>query len=117
MPIIYRDDGDWGTGKGANLTPVEVDGNFWSIHERVTELETNPPAAISIAGFEVADNMLTIQMSDSSTFGPFPMPLVPLRWVGEWQASTTYFKNDFFSTGWRALSGPGGACQRDHLRQ
>lgn len=36
-----------GTGKGTNLTAVDVDENFNEIEQRMESLEDNPPTAVS----------------------------------------------------------------------
>lgn len=101
MGMTFRtDDGTkWGAGKGANLDPVEVDENFWEVMERLTDLETNPPAAISIDSFEVNNNQMTIHMTDGSTQGPFTIPTAEWHWTGEWRTNTVYLINDMFSFG------------------
>jgi len=35
MAIIYRTAGAWGPGNLINLTPTQVDNNFWELHGRV----------------------------------------------------------------------------------
>ena len=61
MGIVYRTDDNarWGAGKGSNLTPAEVDLNFWEVIERLVALETDPPTAISIDDVSVAGNQMT----------------------------------------------------------
>lgn len=104
MTIIYRTAGSWGVGKGSNLTAAEVDGNFNDLDTRVTEIETNPPNAISIDSIDVTGNLMTITMTDASTLGPFVLPTARFRWVGEWQANTEYFENDVFFKGLSVFS-------------
>ena len=48
MPLIYRNAGPWGPGKGARLTSLEADGNVYDLDSRLRNVELNPPAAVSI---------------------------------------------------------------------
>jgi len=79
MTITYRGDGAWGTGKGSNLTPGEVDGNFHDLDSRVDALETVPPEPIEISLITQAGDTITVHMSDGSTHGPFNLPYAPQR--------------------------------------
>ncbi len=99
MSIVYRtDDGArWGAGKGSNLTPAEVDVNFWEVIQRLVSLETNPPSAVSIDDITVAGNQMTVHLTDGSTRGPFILPTAQWRWTGAWRTSMVYFVNDIFS--------------------
>ena len=53
MPLVYRNAGAWGAGKGARLTSLEADGNVYDLDVRVQSLEQNPPLAIGIDHFAV----------------------------------------------------------------
>ena len=70
MPLIYRNAGAWGPGKGARLTSLEADGNVYDLDSRVLNLELNPPA-ISSRGAAAS--------TWSSTITPAtrPLPLMP----------------------------------------
>jgi hypothetical protein len=96
---VYRTDDDsrWGTGKGSNLAPHEVDQNFWDIIQRIVDLENNPPDAVSIRDFSVSGNQLTIHMTDGTDKGPFTIPTSQWRWTGPWSPNTAYSVNDIFS--------------------
>lgn len=94
MAIVYRTAGAWGPGKGANLTPAEVDGNFYDLHGRVDTLETTPPTPNNIANITASGSQLTVIMDDASTFGPFTMPTARFTWIGDWAAATAYAIND-----------------------
>ncbi|TCN30352.1 hypothetical protein [Sinorhizobium americanum] len=74
MTIIYRTAGAWGAGKGSNLTPDEVDENFYDHEQRIAEMEENPPSPVEISNITQAGNTITVHMSDGSTFGPFNLP-------------------------------------------
>lgn len=73
MTTIYRTAGAWGSGKGSNLTPAEVDGNFYGHETRIVTLEAVGGPVI-ITNITSDGTSLTVHMSDSSTFGPFAIP-------------------------------------------
>lgn len=97
MTVIYRTAGAWGAGKGANLTPAEVDGNFYDHEGRIATLEGTPPTPNNIANITVSGSQFTVIMDDASTFGPFTIPTARWNWTGDWADATTYGVNDFFS--------------------
>jgi len=74
MPIIYRTTGAWGPGKGSNLTPSEVDENFYDHELRIADIEASPPEPNQIANIIQTGDTITIVMEDASTFGPFTLP-------------------------------------------
>ena len=78
MAIIYRTSGAWGPGKGANLEPAEVDGNFFDLGTRVDFIEDNPPAAVVPIAMSIEGSALTIGLSNGDVLGPvtitMPMP-------------------------------------------
>jgi hypothetical protein len=96
MAIIYRTAGAWGAGNGANLTPAQVDGNFWDLHGRVDTLETTPPAPNNIANISASGSQMTITMDDASTF-TVTMPTARLTWTGDWADATAYGVNNVFA--------------------
>ncbi len=87
MPdITYRTDGAWGSGKGADLTPVEVDLSFWSIEVRLTAIETSPPSPLEISNITVTGGLMTVFMDGGGSFGPFDVkaienPQAPVKTV------------------------------------
>lgn len=99
VAIVYRTDDPvkWGPGKGSNLSPTEIDNNFWEIVQEFASLVSN--AAISID--EITDNgdgTLSIKLTDNSIQGPFAIPATAFKWRGTWLPSTTYFRNDLVTT-------------------
>lgn len=99
MALIYRNDGAWGPGKGARLTSLEADGNVFDLDARLHNVETNPPAAVSIDHLSVSGNALTIYLTDGSSRGPFTLPSASWRWAGEWQPLTAYYALDVVAQG------------------
>lgn len=93
--LTYRTAGAWGAGKGSNLTPAEVDNNFWlTLQWFITEVAALP-SANGIANITVsADNVLDIYLDDGTHFGPFNIATKTMTWQGEWQPSTAYSLND-----------------------
>jgi hypothetical protein len=96
MTIIYRTDGAWGSGKGSNLSPAEVDGNFHDVDTRVTTIEDNPVEPIAPIAINIEGSAFTMGLSNGDTLGPiaitYPMP----TWRGNWAPSIAYSEMDFF---------------------
>jgi hypothetical protein len=88
--FVTDDAGKWGTGKGAPLIAAEADGNFWELLSRVDTLETGSLQPVSIDHITGDNGAITIFLTDGSQQGPFPMPVPPLIFRGEWQNSTSY---------------------------
>lgn len=98
VSLIYRLDGPGHTGKGSNLTPAEVDQNFQDIETAIEDLENNSPIPVGIVEFTVdsATNTFMVYLSDGSNFGPFPLPIIAMKWQGEWDSGRSYNPNDLF---------------------
>ena len=94
MTITYRTAGAWGAGKGADLTPAEVDANFRDVVGRVETLEDalNGPAAPETITLD-DDAVMTFTLTDASTHTIRP-PFKAMNWRGEWQPSTIYSRWD-----------------------
>jgi len=95
MTILYRTDGAWGAGKGANLVPAEVDENFYDVDQRIEYLQDNPPEAITPVAINISGGLFTMQMSDGSTLGPIVMTYPVPQWRGDWMPATPYAEMDF----------------------
>jgi hypothetical protein len=94
MAIIYRTAGPWGAGKGANLVPGEVDGNFYDVNRRLLTVEGEMPLLISIAFFSVSGSSFYIHMTNGTIQGPYQLPQQAWNFRGPWIASTSYYVND-----------------------
>ena len=94
MTVNYRTAGAWGVGLGRNLTPAEVDGNFWDHEQRIDDIEDNPPAAIGISNITSNGSQFIVYLENGTSFGPFDLPVAAFRSRGEWAAVTAYFIND-----------------------
>jgi hypothetical protein len=96
MALIYRTSGPWGTGKGTNLVPAEVDENFYDLDGKITYLQDNPPEAITPIAINIEAGLFTMGMSDGSTLGPIVMAMPVPQWRGDWTPATPYAEMDFF---------------------
>lgn len=95
--LTYRTVGPWGPGKGADLTPAEIDQNFYDTALALFELESNPPQANGIAEITVTGATMSIILDDLTVEGPFTLPTATFVFVGPWAPTTQYFVNDVFS--------------------
>jgi hypothetical protein len=98
MTITYRTAGAWGLGKGGNLTPGEVDGNFYELSQRIDSVGDGLVPA-EIDAITLVGNQLTFVLTDAREFGPYTIPRAAFRFVGSWAASTSYLGNDVIETG------------------
>ena len=94
MTIVYRTAGAWGAGKGADLTPAEVDSNFRDLFLRALTLQTatyrpSPPQTLTLD----SDGVIDITLENANSFSIRP-PFVPFNWRGMWQPSTFYARWD-----------------------
>ncbi len=98
MTIIYRttNASEWGSGKGSNLTPEQVDNNFWEVQKAIAAIEIKEGVGIESA-FVVDGNQLYFNMTDGSVVGPIEMPTVTLNPRGEWRSGIAYAVNDLFT--------------------
>jgi hypothetical protein len=94
VAITYRTDGPWGTGKGSNLTPAEIDTNFHNLNEKVEE-EGPPP--VGIATIEVQGQTFVVILTDATELGPFPLPVAAFRWVGSYNDNAGFDPGDVFT--------------------
>lgn len=92
MSVIFRttDLLQWGAGKGSNLTAEEIDGNFWELLSRLTDIENDPASGTGIDYFVVAGDQLTVHLTDHSIIGPYTLPTAQFTNRGAWAAGITY---------------------------
>lgn len=98
--LLFRTDdlSRWGDGVARNLTPAEVDLNFWILLEMILGLGENPALPKQISSITVTDNQMTIHLSDGvTTYGPFDLPVASFTWRGNWTPATPYIKFDLFN--------------------
>lgn len=82
----------WGAGTGSGvdgkLTSLQGDENTYEAKIRIEALEGQE--AVSVSSITYTGSTITFNMSDSTTHGPFPLPVAMINPVGEWQADTHY---------------------------
>src|SRR5262249_12121504 len=96
--IVFRttDMDRWGTGKGANLVPLEVDENFWNLAEAIQDIIDNPVAPAEISDITLDETTMTVHLSNGNTYDVI-VPVASFTWRGEWAAATAYETLDVFS--------------------
>lgn len=100
MPILFREDDPissrW-SGLGRLLTIYEMDHNWYQIDTRITTLEDNYTATISIDTIsQPSSSTLLVTLTDATVLGPFTLPTAAFRDRGDWLADTPYLVNDTF---------------------
>lgn len=95
--MFYRTNGAWGVGLGVNLTPAQVDGNFYELRSDLDDVIANPPTPNNIASIAVSGTAMTITLDDATELGPFPLPVLQFRWRGDWAPTTLYATLDSFA--------------------
>lgn len=99
MPTYRTNDptGRW-TGKGSNLTAVEVDGNIYELRSAIDDLIASPPVAVSVASVSQSSDktQFTFNLTDGETIGPFTLPVLEPRWRDQWEPDTLYEVLDIF---------------------
>lgn len=98
MTTTYRTAGAWGAGSGADLTPAQVDTNFYDKETRLNALEALS-LAVGIDHITVSGDQMTIIMSDASTQGPFTLPTAEWNPRGIWQPASLYNALDVVTYG------------------
>jgi hypothetical protein len=76
MPVslTFRTAGAWGAGIGANLTPAQVDENFYELQEWIAAFEAADADPVGIANITQSGSTLTVHLTDSTALGPFQLP-------------------------------------------
>jgi len=93
-PIFRNDDETrWGTGKGSNLTPTEVDLNFWALLERIFALETGGAIPNGIANIFATGTVLTIVLDDATEYN-VDMPVLTFNPRGAYEPLADYLPLD-----------------------
>lgn len=92
LALNYRTVGAWGTGLGRRLTSAEVDGNFWAIAQAIDTFTADDP--VSISSISQSGNSITFHLTDTTTQGPFVLPIVSLTPRGDWTTATDYDYRD-----------------------
>jgi hypothetical protein len=82
--------GAWGSGLARPLTAAEADGNVHNLAAAIQNLIDNPVEGVSVTNIAVSGRQVTFYMSDSSTYGPFTLPVATPRYRGQWAALASY---------------------------
>lgn len=98
MTQTYRttDLARWGVGQGFNLTPAQVDINFWDLIQRMIMQEARPDPSAGIDYFEIIGINLYVHMTDSTVLGPYELPTTTFNDRGDWTPETLYSAMDTF---------------------
>jgi hypothetical protein len=95
MPT-YRTNGAWGSGIGVNLTPAQVDNNFYELRTDLDDVIANPPTADGLASVTQSGFYLTFHTTLGNELGPIAIPVVYTVWRGDWAPFTLYSAADQF---------------------
>lgn len=79
MSLTYRTAGPWGSGKGANLTPAEVDENFWQVEADITAAADAAGTPVGVSNITVSGTQMMVYLSDGTPLGPYTLPRLPFR--------------------------------------
>lgn len=92
----FRTDGAWGLGLGRRLTAAEADANIYEHDQAIAALQADRPEPNSIASISVVGSAMTIHMTDATTIGPLPLPVLSFKWRGAWTPFTLFDVLDTF---------------------
>lgn len=68
VPITFRTVGVWGAGNGADLTPAEVDNNFYELKVAVEYIQDNPVQPYQISNVTISGGEATFWLSSGDSF-------------------------------------------------
>lgn len=90
--LTFRTPGPTGAGLGRNLTPGELDNNFFRLAEAIVALQSGTTGAQinGIANINVNGTQMTITLLDGTVLGPFTLPVLKFQWREEWTQVTDY---------------------------
>jgi carbohydrate binding protein with CBM5/12 domain len=94
MGYTFRTPGPWGPGISEDLTPWQVDNNFW---QAIQDIKEKAVQGVGISNFVVSGNQMTVVLTDHTLLGPYPLPIAVLRFQGEWTPNTYYAANDIIT--------------------
>ena len=99
MTQTYRtnDPARWGTGQGFNLSPAQVDINFWDLIQRMIAQESRPDPSAGISYFSISGTMMYVHMTDATVLGPYELPVATFLDRGVWAPATVYSKMNTFT--------------------
>lgn len=92
MTVTFRNDIGPYSGKGSKLTSLEVDGNFYDVLTRIIDLEGG--GAFGLDHIDFTGSTITFHWTDSTSSGPFMMPVATWRARGPWANDQDLLVND-----------------------
>src|SRR4249920_3797101 len=100
--IKYRNSGAWGVGTGTGpdgrLTSLEADENSYAYKTAIDALEAAVgDGANNITSITSTGASITFHFQDGSVIGPLALPVLQLRFRGEWIALLPYLAFDGFT--------------------
>jgi hypothetical protein len=91
MTVTYRTAGAWGAGIGRNLTPAEVDTNFYTLAELIEALENYPASAVIPTNVSRVGSQITFSYSNGSSFTlTDPVASTPVPATGATVTTTSF---------------------------
>lgn len=87
--LKYATPGAWGPSSNDRpLLAPEADGNTWIFRQAIEAIEATP--GVGIANIAVTGRQFTVYLTDSSTLGPFLLPIATPRYRGVWANAVNY---------------------------
>jgi len=88
MAYTFRTSGPWGPGIGMDLTPTQVDQNFY---QAIQDIQAKAAQGVGISNFVVTGNQMTVVLTDHTLLGPYTLPMAQISFRGEWVPNTDYY--------------------------
>lgn len=89
MTLRFRTNGPWGAGIGADLTAAQIDENFYTLDQKI-DAKPDAVAIKQITSITQTGSKLTVHYSDTTTDGPFQMPIAVFQFRGEYVPGDDY---------------------------
>jgi len=100
MTIFYREtdvvSGRWTQNVFTDLSAAQIDEIHWTLDSRITATQAMITASRGIVSITSSMGELTFNMSDSTSEGPFTMPVAAFLDRGSWTPDTPHAVNDTF---------------------
>jgi hypothetical protein len=95
MGYTFRTSGPWGIGNNQDLTPEQVDNNFW---QAIQDNQAKAVQGVGIANIVVHGNQFTVVLTDHTLLGPYDIPMMTIQFKGEWAPNTQYYAGDIITS-------------------
>lgn len=103
LHFITDDAERWGTGQNRPLTAAELDDTIWTLKVATDAASAAGPVSIEAVRV-VGGASMYVDLTDSTTQGPFALPVARINGRGAWAPDTLYAVNDAVSYGNKAYS-------------